>query len=41
MLIIGLAYLMNYSGLAYTLAKQLLRPGIFLSCSHPSSAGWR
>ena len=39
MLIIGLAYLMNYSGIAYTLGHASPPPGISSSCCRPSSDG--
>ena len=41
MLIVGLAYLMNYSGLAYTLGQGVASTGAFSSCCPPSSAGPR
>ena len=40
-LIVGLAYLINYSGMAYPSALAWPRSGVCSSFSRPSSAGWR
>lgn len=41
MFIVALAYVMNYSGLAYTIGLAVSSTGHLLYCSRPSSGGWQ